>query len=613
MRLRVSVLSALLFASLAAHAGGLPARYLAAKEIKRGMTGYGLSVFQGTKIERFDVEVLGVLRNAMPKQDIVLCRMSGAGLEKTGIIAGMSGSPVYLKVGNDYKLAGAVAYGWSFPKEPICGVTPAENMYEALESPVPEKPAVAALPPAAGAGALDAPLTLGGETFRDLRLTAGPPNWERVAGSTATLCRLETPLYVSGLSGPALELARRELEPLGFFLAPGGAAGGSDEAAGLKLEPGAALAVRFAEGDMEMSGIGTCTDVIGDRIIGFGHPMFGEGRISVPIATGVVQYCFPSLVRSMKLASAGQTVGGLTADMQAAVVGKLGNPPRMIPIEAKLQRADMRGEETYRSRIINHPRLTSRIVAMFLASCLLRRGDLPQENTLQLRASIQLVNRPPIVVDNTYSGIVSMASLMDAFKDIVGPMAVLGQNEFAPVEVEKVTAEFQVAAEATVARIEAIRLERNDYRPGETLRALATIRPHKKDAFIQPIELKLPEDFPPGSATVLVCDARTTEQLDRQEAPYRYQPRDLDQLVALLREQVPQRRLYVRLRLPDRGLANAGVELPSLPSSIFTVIGSSKTTGLSVTGKSATAFVETPYVLAGSHALPLAVKPRQMP
>ncbi len=611
MSLRVSVAVAALFAGLAADAGGLPPRYLPAKEIKRGMTGYGLSVFQGTKIERFEVEVLGVLRNAMPKQDIVICRMSGAGLEKTGVIAGMSGSPVYLKVGNGYKLAGAVAYGWMFPKEPICGITPAENMHQAMVSPVPEKPTAAV--PMGGSGQLDAPLVFGERTFGEVRLAGAAPSWEQVAGGAPMLCRLQTPLYISGLSGPALELARREFEPLGFIPVQGGGAAAGEEVEKLKLEPGSALAVRLAEGDMEMSGIGTCTDVVGDQLIGFGHPMMGEGRVCVPIATAVVQFSFPSLMRSTKLASAAKTVGRLTADVQAAVVGKLGEPPPMIAVEVKLQRADMRGEETYRARVLDHPRLTSRVVGMFLASALTTRGDLPRENTLQFRATIALANRPPIVVENTYSGISSMRSLMEALNDIVNPVAALGNNEFGSVPVEKVTADFRVAAEATIARIEAVRLERNEYRPGETLRALATIRPHKKEPFVQAIELKLPDDLPPGNATVMVCDAGTHERLERSEAPHRYQARDLDHLVEILRMQVPQRRLYARLQLPDRGLAKAGVELPSLPSSIFAVIGSAKTTGLSVTGRSAAAFVETPCVLSGSHALPLIVRPRQMP
>ena len=618
MRLVPAFIALLLAAPMAARAGELPAKYLRASEIKRGMTGYGLSVFQGTKIERFEVEVIGLLHNAMPKQDIVLCRMAGAGLEKTGIIAGMSGSPIYLKVGNDHKLAGAVAYGWSFPKDPICGVTPFENMHAAMGPAVGRRPeAGGGAEPAVGrppsASALDAPVLVGQRKIDDIRVTSAGSNWDRIAGGAAALYRLQTPLFVSGLTEAAFELARRDLEPLGFLPVQGGGAGPANEFPGLKLEPGSALGVRMAEGDIEMCGIGTCTEVVGNDVWGFGHPMFGEGRVSVPMATAAVQFCFPSLMRSTKFANAVQTVGELTGDMQAAVVGKVGQTARMIPIEVHLVRADMQGDETYRCRVFDHPRLTARLVGMFLANSLLVRGDLPRENTVRVKAAVHLAQREPIVIDNTYSGIASMQGLMGALDDLVGPVASLGNNEFGTVAVERITADFQVAAEATVARVESVRLERNDYQPGETLRAVATLRPHKKDPVTQTLELRIPVDFPPGVASVMVCDPMTNERLDRMEAPHRYQPRDLDHLVQILREQVSQRRLHIRMRLPDRGVAVRSVELPSLPDSMFAILASPKTTGLMLTGSSVSAGVETPFVVSGSHALPLTIRPRQMP
>lgn len=609
MRLQVAWPLMAMLAGALAQAGGPPRNYLPASEIKRGMTGYGLSVFQGTKVERFEVQVLGVLRNAMAKQDIVICRMSGAGLEKTGVIAGMSGSPVYLKVGEQHRLAGAVAYGWGFPKEPVCGLTPFENMAAAMELPVPEKPPVAAPPE----GQLDAPLAVGERTVADVSVASAPPSWDRLATGAATLYRLQTPLYVSGLTEPVFELVRREFEPLGILPVQGGSASGADDAEKVKLEPGAALAVRLAEGDVEMSGIGTCTEVIGDTILGFGHPMFGEGRVSVPMATASVHYCFPSAMRSFKLAGPLRTVGSLTADMQAGVVGKVGLMPRMVPVEARLARADMKGEETYRGRVFVHPRLTSRIVGMFLVNALLVRGDLPRENTIRFKATVHLAKRPPLVIENVYAGLASTSALFGALNDVVLPVGTLGHNEFGSVDIERIAAELQVDAEAALARVEAVRLERSEYRPGETVRAIATLRPHKKEPVLQVLELKLPESFPAGQATVMVCDASTWERLDRGEAPHRYVARDLEHLVDILRQQVPRRRLWIRMQLPDRGVALRSIELPSLPASMLPVIASPRTTGLTLTKNSISASVETPFVISGSHALPLTVKPRETP
>lgn len=612
MRLTAHVLAAAVAAAVFAEAGALPAKYLAAKDIQRGMKGYGLSVFQGTKIERFDVEVVGVLRNALPKQDMVLARMSGAGLEKTGIIAGMSGSPIYLKVGDEFKLAGAVAYGWGFPKEPICGITPIENMYGVFES----APAAKRAAPEAErvAGQLDAPVTLGDQTFADVRVASGPSTWARTLSDTPTLYRLRTPLFIGGVSEAAFALARQELEPLGFIPMQGAGGGaGPEEAKDVQLEPGSALAVRMVEGDIEMEGVGTVTEVIGDRILGFGHPMMGEGQVSIPMATGVVHLCFASLMRSIKLASALRTVGSLTADEQAAVMGKIGEMAPMIPVEVRLQRADVRGEETLRCRVLVHHQMTARVLPMVLANGLLIRGGFSRDNTIHLRATLTLAGRPPLVIENVYSAINSQGALMDALRDVSMPVSLLLNNPFGQVGIERLEASFDVRSQESLARLESVRVERSEYHPGETVKVFATLRSFKKEPAVETLELKIPEDYPEGNTMVMVCDTQMSRNLDQQDNPSRYVPRDLDQLVEILREQASRRRLVIRMRLPDSGVAVKGVEMPSLPASMLAVIDSARVAGLTPARKSIKAQIETPYVVSGSEAVNITVRPREFP
>ena len=608
MRVRSVLLAAAAAVGLAAaaRAGGLPGKYLAVKDIKRGLTGYGLSVFRGTKIERFEVEVLGVLRNRMPKQDMILARMKGAGLEHTGIIGGMSGSPIYLKVGEAFKLAGAIAYGWSFPKEPICGITPFENMYGVLTA-TGTKPKMAAAPD----GKLDEPIVLAHRTITSVRIASTPPTWDALPSSPAVLYRLRTPLYVGGLPDSMMAMVRKEFGPYDLWPVQGGGASRDPGLAKLKLEPGAALAIIMAEGDVSMSGVGTVTEVIGDTVLGFGHPMFAEGRVSVPMATAVVQFCFPSLIRSFKLSSPIKTVGSLTADMQAAVMGKLGKTARMIPIEARLRRSDMQGEQAFHCRAFDHPRLTSRIVAMFFMSCLVGRGNFPRENTVAYRATIELKGHKPLVYQNVYSGLSSGSAISKAFNEIVQPMATLANNPLGRVQIEKVTAQFQVAGEETTALVESVRLERNEYRAGDTLRAIATIRPFKKPPVVQTLELKLPDDLPAGLNSVVVCDAATSHTRDKANAPSRYVARDVEGLVRVLRHQSYARRLFIRMKLPGRGIAYKGSELPALPASMFNVVvGPQKITGLTPTSDALTAHVDLPYVVAGNHVLPVLIRPK---
>jgi len=605
MRLRSIAFAAVAFACVAARGAEYPENYLRADEIKRGMTGYGLSVFRGVKIEKFQVEIIGVLRNAMPKQHIVIARMSGAGLEKTGIIGGMSGSPIYLKVGDAFKLAGAVAYGWSFPKEPVCGITPIENMYSV----------VGAMPPKAekaADGALDAPVRVGQRTYSAVRVAAAAPGWDKLASDAGSLYRLRTPLTVSGLTEPAFQLLRKELEPFGFLPVQGGGAG-ADEAAEAKLAPGSALSIRMAEGDLEMNGVGTCTEVIGNTILGFGHPMFGEGRVSVPMATGVVHLSFASVQRSFKLASAAKTVGRLTADVQACVMGTIGDFAHQIPVTVRFRRSDVKGESRYQCKVFDHPTLTSRIIGMFLMNSTLVQGDLPRENTVRAKIAIRLEGRAPIVIEDAWSGISTSRALMGALSAAIRPVATLGASPFGKVSVEGVDAEITVQAGEITAKIEAMRLERNELRPGDTVRATVTIRPTKRDPYLKTLELKLPDDMPPGPATVIVCDSASSLRYDQQDRPYRYVARDLDQTVALAREYAPHQQLAIRIKLPDRGISTRGVELPSLPPSMLNVVAPHKTTGLSATGRSIKAVVKTADIVSGAHALPLLILPRELP
>jgi hypothetical protein len=433
-----------------------------------------------------------------------------------------------------------------------------------------------------------------------------------MAADAGTLYRLRTPLTVSGLTEPAFHLLRKELEPLGFLPVQGGGVAG-DEAAAAKLEPGSALSIRLAEGDIEMDGVGTCTEVVGNTILGFGHPMFGEGRVSVPMATAVVHLSYPSLMRSFKLAGSAKTVGRLTADVQACVMGTIGDFAHTVPVTVRFRRSDVKGQSRLQCKVFDHPRLTSRIVGMFLLNSTLIHGELPRENTVRAKATIRLAGREPIVIEDTYSGLSSSSALMTALMGVVRPLGTLGSNPFGKVKVEGVDAEIAVEAGEITAKIEAVRLERNELEPGDTVRAIVTIRPTKRDPYLKTLELKLPDDLPPGSGTVMVCDAATSHRYDQQDAPHRYVARDLDHLVALAREHVPQQRLAVRMKLPDRGIAARGLELPSLPASMLNVVASQKTTGLSVTGRSIKAFVETDHIVSGAHALNVLIRPRETP
>ena len=371
-------------------------------ELKRGMKGYGLTVFTGTEPEKFSVEVVDVIRRMRPGQDAVICRIGGHDLENSGIAQGMSGSPVYF----DGRLAGALSFGWSFTKGPICGMTPIKHMIEVSQesgergslplSTVLERsfgyratlPFVPCLFRAAMPGADPAPRL--GRAVAD----------KAMPGEAKSLM---LPVSCSGVSPDALRLLNAHLMPAGMLAFSGGAsqAGGSRPARGpVTLAPGSAIGVRFSAGDLDISGVGTATCVYGGKVIAFGHGMFQSGAVSMPLATAVVHGFVPSTYMSFKLSSPLNTVGALEFDGRAAIVGVMGKVAPMIPIELVVHDNAERGfkdqwfpkgtTRSHHARVVRHPFYTGLVGAFFVQGFSTYRAQLPRLSTLVGRMTITL-------------------------------------------------------------------------------------------------------------------------------------------------------------------------------------------------------------------------------
>ena len=347
-----------------------PARHMRVAEVKNGMTGYGLSVFQGTKIERFEVEVVSVLRNFNPKYDVVLIRCKGANLEHTGGVAGMSGSPVYLRddKGKD-RMIGAFAYGWQAAKDPLAGVQPIEYML--------------AMPqPAAGKEPAGEPRAIGkkralwtvGESFaapwnsthRTLNAHGAPAATQAGFGA-ADLRPLATPVMSSGLPQTVIDKFAPLLREYGMMPVQAGGAGADASGrygAPAKLEPGSAIAVPIVTGDMDLTAIGTVTEVIDGRVFAFGHSFFSEGEVSLPMGSAYIHSVIPSLISSFKLGSATGVQGTLQNDQIVGIAGKLGASPATIPVQIRCLYEDGTSDLTYRFNVAKHPKLTPMAAGM---------------------------------------------------------------------------------------------------------------------------------------------------------------------------------------------------------------------------------------------------------
>src|SRR5688572_19258851 len=444
-----------------------PSRHMRVAEVKPGMKGYGLSVFKGTKIERFEVEVLSILVNFNPKHDVILVRCSGANLEHTGSIQGMSGSPIYLDDGTGkHRMIGAFAYGWPLMKDPVGGVQPIEYMLRLTE---PAKPVDG---PKDAAGRADSS-ALGRPRWNVLdalplpHVRKVPPRYPFAAwnsakpnpqlgggdglADTSRLRPLATPMMTSGVSSKLLEQMRPIFEAEGIIpLQAGGAgsiAGGSgrsDDTPFADIEPGSALVVPLVTGDIDMTAVGTATEVIGDRVFGFGHQFMSEGPVPLPMAAGRVDAVIANIMTSFKLGTMTRPRGTIFADQMVGVAGKFGELAPMVPVSLHVVYADGSQDQHYKFELASHPRFTPLLAVMAMGGALSGEHELPQFHTMDYDLSTEFANGKSMRLKNTAVN----ADAGQLFFELGAPMMLAADNPFERVLVKSVSSTITVTPEA---------------------------------------------------------------------------------------------------------------------------------------------------------------------
>jgi hypothetical protein len=581
-----------------------PEIYWQVDDVKAGMKGVGRTVMKGTKVESFDCEVLGVLKNTSPGRDLVLCRLSGLNLEKTGVIAGMSGSPIYIKG----KLLGAVAYAWAFGKEPLAGVTPFCQMHGFVESY--ERRDLTNLK--ANRIGLLSPLKVGEQEFKTVTVAQDFDDPQPVAADGLWMTPLRTPLMATGFTPHSLKLLGRECRGFGLVPMQGGGvtAKVAEQEKNAPLEPGSPLVVAMIRGDFDLSGIGTVTHVEGKRVYGFGHPMLGIGSCEFPLMTGYIHAICPRQSISFKMGSPLQDVGVINADVSTCIAGWLGRKADMLPVRMKVRR-ETEEPRTFNVEVARQRSLQSALVLTALTNSVDMEGDLPEEMTADLKATIELEDREPIVIEDTFSGASYSGGRapQNLYSQIGAVVSLLTFNPHAPVRIKKIDCCTNIRTGRRSAEIEGIDLETETYLPGETLKANVFIKPYKGPKQRVPVSLKLPADLPVGRYSVNFCDDLSCARAILRENPTLGSPQNLDQLLRSIKvlTSVKRSNLVARVALPAAGVAVGGKALAELPPSMVQILGNTRRTGAQSIGGSLIARQATDWIILGSESVPFEV------
>ena len=598
----------IILAVAAAMAVALPAagaeldarRYMPLSEVRPGMTAVGRTTLQGTTIAEFQVEILAILEHYGPKRALIVGRCRGAGLEQTGVIAGMSGSPVAI----DGRIIGAVAYAFSWCKVPICGIQPIEQML-GLEERFQRRPedaapkAAWALPASPADRTADASVAVPASALARTDLPAAFAGRDEYR-----MHPIRTPVMVSGMPQRALDALADDLAPYGLVpMAGGGAEHDLPEAT--KLEPGAPLAVTLLRGDIQMAVMGTMTDVIDDRVYGFGHSMFGLGDANYPLMTGVAKVVIPTLRTSFRMGAPAREVGRLLWDEETGILGRLGDERApMIPVTLKVTGPGKGMERLYASEMVRNRDLSGMLASNAVLGGLLAHSELPMDHTVRYRVRVKPAGREPIVRENLATSPNGDMYVLSVVRRMVSTIM---ENPFENLDVESVEAEVQVEPGRRTADIEKSRPLRNRVRPGGTLPVEIKIRPWQQAPQWITVDVPIPEDYPEGTYTLVLCSGDEAMRQEQLEAPARFEPDDVAGLLAQITRENPRDRLYVRLERPGQGIAIGRDELPNLPASMRSVLIASARREVTPVAASRVTTRPMDWVLTGGRKLTITV------
>lgn len=571
-------------------------------QVKPGMKGRGKSVFQGTVVEEFEVEILGVLENVQPKRNIILARLRGRGLESTGIISGMSGSPVYI----DGKLIGAVAYGFSFSKEPIAGITPIEEMLAIEKASLELKTGAAVAVPIRDDISQE---ELAGRFLKSLE--AKPQ--ARAGG--LTIAPLELPLVFSGFSSAAFERARSFFSTLGFRAVRSGTGGQPQPGqppAGPSVHEGDALGVQLVGGDLDVSAVGTATYVDGGKVLAFGHPLYNLGSVDYAMTRAEVIAVMPSLESSFKLATTGPVIGRFSQDRTAGASGDVGVMPHLIPLNISLQ-AGRAARKDFKLKLVNDKFLTPALINIAVSTLVTSEERSYGDLSLDFDADVFLdkggmsVHLEDLFSGNYDNPPVNLSGLVAAV------VHYLMNNEFKDVGIFRIDLNVRALEESRLCALEKVLLDKYEVSPGEPIQLKVYYRTQKEESLMEEITVQTPA-LPAGSEfQIIVGDAATMQQVER--AQYRIQdfvPRSLNQLVRLLGSLRKNNRIYFKIIASKPGLFLKGEEMPNLPPTLKSMFASpraSASSPMEITRSTLSEYqVPVPYVFKGGVTIPVKIR-----
>ncbi len=561
-------------------------------QIHAGMRGVAYTVFQGTTPESMEVEVLGVLRDVNgPKGDVILVRLHGAKVEYTGVVAGMSGSPVYI----DGKLVGALAFRiGEFSKEPIAGVTPIQEMLEISEldrsKPDDIQPASAKAP-------------------QVTTKTASPGVASAPAGYKDYLTPIDTPLVFTGFSSQAFQRFGPQFQAAGIVPVMGAGSVTPGEKQPEPLVPGSSISAVLVRGDMNIAATCTVTYLDASHLLACGHPLMQFGNVNLPMDKAEVLATLPSPANAFKIVNTTEQVGAFVQDRHNGILGVFNKQPQMIPVTLSIH--GVTRPKTFHYQVLDNSKLTPLAMMATVFSALQGVNEYGEDTTYRLDGRIQVNGYPDVDLRDMFApgdggqptGVQVALSLGDRFSRIF-------DNSYEVPNIRGVDLSFDLVNDRRSARLESARTDVTEARPGDEVMVETVLRPYRGERIVRRIPIRVPTSASKGTLRILVSDGDTLDHIRSSGLPMGRQL-DLGSIIALLNKEHSNDRLYVSLLEADPEAMVQDKVMPTLPLSVMNVMdGMRGTQDMVVLGESSVNEASTPvdYQVSGAQIIALTIK-----
>jgi hypothetical protein len=534
-------------------------------QVHRGLHGVAYTVFEGVQPAAVEVEILGVLHNALgPHQDMILARLGGKDAIYTGVVAGMSGSPVYI----DGKLAGALAFRiGQFSKEPIAGITPIQQMLQVKDMP----------------GGGSAPTASSGSDIRPI----------------------ETPLLFSGFTQQAVDAFKDRFTALGMTPVVGLGGGSSTEKQPEPIEPGSSVSALLVRGDMEIAATCTATYVDKNELLACGHPITQSGTVSVPMTKAEVVATLPSPLNAFKIVNTTEEVGAFTQDRQTAIRGEFGAKANMVPVTVTFHGAD--APRAVHFEVVDSPELTPLLMLTSIYQSIMQSNHYAAETTYRIREQVRLDGVKDVELTRFAAPTAGIPAALGATLELGEPLVTLYSSPARRGVLRGVSLDIDVLPGRQSVEIESAERDGGAVHPGDTVSLRATLRPYRGAPRTINIPVKLPATLPQGPIRLVVSDAATVDHM--LDAPQNHL--DMSEMVAALNRTHANDRVYVTMLAPEPQARVDGRTLSQVPISMANVLDPLRANrSLTLNGESAVAVTSVPMdaVVSGNQVVTLQVE-----